>query len=355
MAPAAKRARVEASVDADAARAAQRSFVAGALAEARADYASSAAQKTEQLAKDVRRLLLDAPADAEPGPPSTLLETACCVPRPAHAAHAAVAYAPPAKIFAGGSWLSRTCLRGSEHLDVVAALPDGLIGPKDVANGRYLEKRDVYLRACARALRRGGLDASVSPLQGDDRAPIVIVRAPGARPVRVHAGWAADAATIKKLAPGRNNVRDAAGGADVPTRSYNACLLRDTAHARHVALIHRACSATPAVGDAVVLTKLWLRTNGQLGRRDGGATGFLASVVVVQAAAQLSTSSASSREDAALEIFRAAPGPRGEIALRRRGPARRRRSFRLRPSLGPTGELSRSCVSEPRPRRSRLL
>ncbi|KAJ8602350.1 hypothetical protein CTAYLR_004235 [Chrysophaeum taylorii] len=257
-------------------------------------YDSSWAKGVEELAREVRHVLMGASCIG--GKTFDGVRERVCIARPA--GKVVVPTDPPKSVSVVGSWLLRTCLEGSAALDVAIEVP-GIVA-KDYLNGRYFEKRGAYVAGAARVLREAGIEATLADLDGDARKPIVVARRDGSI---VRVATRVDAATFAsvahKLGPKENCVRGPKGECEPATPRYNDAVLRECCADRHAKMLHGAMVEAPALGDAVVLGKAWLVRTGHAARVDG-FSGFVMSMLVLHA-----HRTTKERRETAIELLRA--------------------------------------------------
>ena len=63
-----------------------------------------------------------------------------------------MAFAPPTKVELAGSYLLRTCAAPQLNVDVSIQLPASILQEKDYLDGRYVDKRLLYLTHLAHLL-----------------------------------------------------------------------------------------------------------------------------------------------------------------------------------------------------------
>ncbi|CAI5480139.1 unnamed protein product [Closterium sp. Yama58-4] len=162
---------------------------------------------------------------------------------------------------AGVGSVTRPCT----HVDVAVEMPQACFREKDVLNHRYFARRALYLATLARHLAACDWVAAVewSTLRDDVCKPILLVipRACKSWPLRLLPCLSPATFPARKLAPSRNNVRQAAsaGGELLATPRYNMGVLEDAAHTAAHHLVSHAMALVPALPHALVLLKVWAR------------------------------------------------------------------------------------------------
>ena len=220
-----------------------------------------------------------------------------------HSSENTLDFQPPASVDIVGSFLLHTLARPNLNVDVSVVMPAACFSRKDTVNHRYHDKRALYLGTLAKAVAASPLFSSVTleAWGGDTAKPVLVCKptAAGASKfvVRIHVGVAPGTFQAHRLAPGFNNVRRAAtglvassdssagagagAGADEPaTPRYNAGVLADMFMQLQLKTFHEALVAAPAVPDALVVLKSWLRCRGD-GALPDAFTGFHLTALVV--------------------------------------------------------------------------
>eukprot|EP00123_Amoebidium_parasiticum_P006098 comp17152_c0_seq1/m.15971 comp17152_c0_seq1/g.15971 ORF comp17152_c0_seq1/g.15971 comp17152_c0_seq1/m.15971 type:complete len:1225 (-) comp17152_c0_seq1:790-4464(-) len=185
-----------------------------------------------------------------------------------------------------GSYLIRTVTRPDFNVDVAVEIPKEVFDHKDHLNYRYHAKRACYLAVLAKALTQDSMFSSVkfAYFQGDPTKPILSVQPQdpeGAHKtkftIRILPVISPDTFKLLRLAPDRNCVRhkhvasvlgladsqpDDDEGEGGPTPHYNNSVLEDTMMTSHLASLHAHMTSCPALVEAVILFKVWLRQRG---------------------------------------------------------------------------------------------
>ncbi|KAG8469327.1 hypothetical protein KFE25_007845 [Diacronema lutheri] len=221
---------------------------------------------------------------------------------------------PPARVVLTGSYLLRTQLLPALNVDLAVELPRGCLREKDHLDGRFADRRQLWLhhlavllshpnaaeaweapasgapdpaaaRGAIRAVARLCARVDVLAWGGDGGWPVLSVapasvdaaRALGGAPlaVRLIPFIALDALPLSRLRPSRCCVRPPAGAGagagegegaarGAPTARYNAQILADAAHVPALEAMHAVFSrdARGSLRDGVLLVKAWARQRG---------------------------------------------------------------------------------------------
>ncbi len=217
-----------------------------------------------------------------------------------------LAFAPPARVDVGGSFVLRTSTRASSTIDLAVTMPSGCFTGRDVKNYAYADKRALYTGALARVLVDSGLCASVevSGAYGDTAKACLYLApaASGGKPLsRALASCrvriipllpSSSGISLNVLAPSWNNVRPFAftgvrapegSGADAaaapPTPRYNSSVAEDLTLLAQLQALGEAFAAVPVAREAVILLKSWARRWGWHTSSDG-ISGHLLTCIV---------------------------------------------------------------------------
>ena len=233
-----------------------------------------------------------------------------------------VAFTPPAKVELAGSYLLRTCAAPGLNVDVTLELPASLLLEKDYLDGRYVDKRLMYLTHLAHLLStssRGGegggsskgkakakagatsasvVSAATPPLfitlphMQSRRWPALQIRlcdlSGGEDGTRAEIeGWSvrllpslpADAFPPAKLRAPRCNLRSL-GTQPSPTHN-NLMRLESGGYGGALQLLHAtyARDVSGSLREATTLLKVWLRQ--RVGGQAASATGFQLSLLLL--------------------------------------------------------------------------
>eukprot|EP00887_Chlorella_sp_A99_P002636 scaffold6.g2636.t1 len=217
-------------------------------------------------------------AEVDPGPVKGLLRNL------RFAAAKPFVFRPPARVRVVGSFALRAAAGPSPCVDVAVEMPAECFDAKDQLNHRYHAKRALYLAHLAGVV--GGLPgvASVAweSFVADPRRPALGVElaaglAPGGLRLRLLPALPRHAFPLHRLAPGRNNLRTAAGTkpADgqepqlAPTPHYNASILQDLMLIEQSEVCKRVAAVVRGFPEAAVLLRIWARQH----HLDAGADG----------------------------------------------------------------------------------
>jgi hypothetical protein len=186
----------------------------------------------------------------------------------------------------------------TENIDIAVKMPRQCFLAKDHLNHKYFDKRTLYAAHVLKLLRRSPMFAHATLGQhlehGDHSRPIVVVTPGGSAQLKFHVriiphpGYEGLAAR-PKLLPSRNCNRllpgDGApaavgrdgkqpqGAAGPATPLYNNRMLQDLLLVRVAAELRAAIVASPVLGKAMVLGKIWLSQRG-LQHGPGGVCAF---------------------------------------------------------------------------------
>jgi U3 small nucleolar RNA-associated protein 22 len=221
----------------------------------------------------------------------------------------AMPWRPPAAVALVGSYLLRTSTAPEFNLDLTVQLPAGMFLQKDFLDGRYADKRSLYLAHLGHLLR-GTAVGECTACTAEDDALVREVRFAALPHQQSHewpvlelvlgaAGAEAEAAASAefggwvvrlipcitretfawgKLRPQRCNLREAG---DLPSAAYNNLLRLESGYGAALSLAHAtfARDGSGALREAAVLLKVWLgrRTRGQA----GSVTGFQLTLVLI--------------------------------------------------------------------------
>lgn len=233
-------------------------------------------------------------------------------------------FAPPEDVLVLGSYLLRTVAKPVLNIDVGIELPKGLVRKeKDVLNHRYGYKRAAYLHLLAKELQKDKRFAEVkwTGFRDDVEKPILTIKpktiagdeyakAKTEFVIRIIPFIPPTAFKLDRLLPNKSNIHEAsadaddetkAGQAEAATPHYNNAIVEDMLYQTHQKLIHEQLQNSPAIVDAILLFKIWLR---QRSMHVGADTmnGFLASMLLLH----LLQLRKVNREMSSYQIFRAA-------------------------------------------------
>ncbi|KAG7397014.1 Nucleolar protein 6 [Phytophthora boehmeriae] len=188
---------------------------------------------------------------------------------------------------------------GTLTVDIAVQMPDECFLPKDFANYRYFDKRNLYLGVLAAELQnRQELFEAVKleAWHGEYEKPVVMMTVNakylatcGLKAtkvcVRVIPVVTPELFKLAKLAPSRNNVRHEPNMTEeemkqCSTPMYNNSILEDMMMRQHTRELHTALKEAPQLSEACVLAKVWLRQRGFHKMMDS-MNGFLASMLLL--------------------------------------------------------------------------
>ncbi|KAJ3332623.1 hypothetical protein HDU93_009011 [Gonapodya sp. JEL0774] len=241
-----------------------------------------------------------------------------------------LAFAPPSRVSIIGSFLLRANIRTktAQNVDMAVEMPKTLFQEKDYLRFRYHHKRAYYLAALADEVHRNRkklpeFEMRLAAPDGDRWRPVLELhfaqnpantqtstsKGKGTKTtsqtadhsvpkdhsssfvLRIHPTIDHTTFPHTRLAPSRDNLRTstttssqpvepaATSPGDHPTPVYNASILRDMLPLAHLNHLHAAIKLCPAMLDAIILGKIWLRQRGVNAERTG-FSGFLWSMLV---------------------------------------------------------------------------
>ncbi|RLN44530.1 hypothetical protein BBJ29_002943 [Phytophthora kernoviae] len=184
-------------------------------------------------------------------------------------------------------------------VDVAVEMPQECFLPKDFANYRYFDKRNLYLGVLAAELQsHEELFESVKleAWHGEYEKPVARLNVnskyltdcglKGTKVcVRVIPVVTPELFKLAKLAPSRNNVRHEPNMTEeemkqCSTPMYNNSILEDMMMRQHTRELHAALKEAPQLSEACILTKVWLRQRG-FHKTTDSMNGFLTSMLLL--------------------------------------------------------------------------
>ncbi|RLN70869.1 hypothetical protein BBJ28_00024439, partial [Nothophytophthora sp. Chile5] len=213
----------------------------------------------------------------------------------------------PSRLDVVGSYILKTAAfarkSSSEYgvltIDVAVEMPASCFLPKDFANYRYVDKRNLYLGVLVAEMQsQPELFSSVSlaALHGEYEKPVALLRAnpsylaehgmKGTKLcIRLLPVVTSELFKLAKLAPSRNNIRHDPNMTEDDMRQcsspqYNNAILEDMMVRHHTRELHAALKETPQFAEACILAKVWLRQRGFHKTLDS-MNGFLACMLLL--------------------------------------------------------------------------
>lgn len=201
-------------------------------------------------------------------------------------------FVPPTTIKMVGSYLLNTCLKKQENINLSLHIPQECLQPKDHLNYRYFHKRVLYLCIIASHLKKKKklfLSVQFSHDMGNPLLPVLIITPKDSSlrhyTIILHTSIPEEFFPFAKLLPNRNNVRpstvttreaeDRNKDADLAaTPLYNSALLLEMgSRERHINDLYICILNCPAITDAILLCKVWLKQRGWI-KSYGDFNGF---------------------------------------------------------------------------------
>jgi len=192
----------------------------------------------------------------------------------------AFAFLPPAAVHVAGSFLLHSHLRGSgisKSVDVLVQIPDSCFHQSDAVSYKYHDKRNAYMLHLAKRLKKTPavaeqVSVSLACVRGDPMRCFIrltrhkVARLPSMDDFDIHIYPVTAEGLFKesRLAVEKNNVRlegedsELANGLPA-TPHYNNAVLEEGRALAHLQLLHGHMNACPAMLDALLLLKVWMR------------------------------------------------------------------------------------------------
>lgn len=216
----------------------------------------------------------------------------------------AFTFAAPSSIHVAGSFLLHSQLRGAgvgKSVDLLVQMPSACFHRSDASSFKYHDKRNAYMLHLARCLKRvpditNHVSVSVSSVRGDptrcylrlSRHKIVKLPAMDDFDIHIYPVIAEDLFKSSRLAVDKNNVRLDGEDSDMSnglpaTPHYNNSVLEDASMVAHLQVLHEQLNGCPAMLDALLLLKVWMRQR-ELDESEDGLNGFLLAVIMTHLA-----------------------------------------------------------------------
>ncbi|TPX30639.1 hypothetical protein SmJEL517_g05826 [Synchytrium microbalum] len=218
---------------------------------------------------------------------STLASEGVSIPFPSPAPPGDIkcsfAFQRPSKVSIIGSYLLKTISKSkhAQSVDMAVQMPDEIFGERDHINHRYFYKRAYYLAVIASELNKQkkglGIELTYQVLDSCRSALVISFSdvsetdTSSSFQIRILPCISPSLFPASRLAPSRNSVRSPTSP---PTPKYNTSILSESSYISHLNYMYTAIQGTPALMDASILVKVWLRQRGL------GDYGFLCSVLM---------------------------------------------------------------------------
>ncbi|TMW64746.1 hypothetical protein Poli38472_011626 [Pythium oligandrum] len=214
----------------------------------------------------------------------------------------------PSRLDIVGSFILKNMAfaRKSQHseygvftVDLAVEIPADCFLPKDLANYRYFDKRNLYLGVLVAELQSHSKlfnKVTVAGFNGDYDRPIGMLYVNPSHLqehqiklskmcIRVIPVITNDIFKLSKLAPSKNNIRHDPNMSEedmkgCSTPLYNNTILEDMMVRQHTRELHAALSESTSFVEACVLTKVWIRQRGFHKALDS-VNGFLGSMLLL--------------------------------------------------------------------------
>lgn len=183
-------------------------------------------------------------------------------------------------------------------VDIAVEMPAECFLPKDIANYRYSDKRNLYLGVLAAEMQSHASvfeKVNLMGFNGEYEKPIAVAYVKASHLaqhkikvakmcIRVIPVITADVFKLSKLAPSRNNIRHDPSMTEeemmqCKTPQYNNSILEDAMIRRHTRELHMRRTESSQFAEACILAKVWLRQRGFHKTMDS-VNGFLVSMLL---------------------------------------------------------------------------
>uniref|UniRef100_K3WBL1 Nucleolar protein 6 n=1 Tax=Globisporangium ultimum (strain ATCC 200006 / CBS 805.95 / DAOM BR144) TaxID=431595 RepID=K3WBL1_GLOUD len=184
-------------------------------------------------------------------------------------------------------------------VDIAIEMPADCFLPKDFANYRYFDKRNLYLGVLVAEMQsRPELFSKVTlaGFNGEYEKPIAMLHVNPAHLselgikgikmcIRLIPVITSDVFKVSKLAPSRNNIRHDPDMTEEEMKQcrtplYNNSILEDMMVRQHTRELHAALTESPQFAEACILAKVWIRQRGFHKTQDS-VNGFLISMLLL--------------------------------------------------------------------------
>lgn len=188
---------------------------------------------------------------------------------------------------------------GTFTVDITVEIPADCFLPKDFANYRYNDKRNLYLGVLLAELQSHSQvfsKVSLVGFNGDYDKPIGVLRVHPSHLeahnvklskmcIRIIPVISSDVFKLSKLAPSRNNIRHDPNMTEEEmtqcrTPLYNNSILEDMMFRQHTRELHTALTESSQFAEACVLAKVWVRQHG-FNKAADSINGFLVSMLLL--------------------------------------------------------------------------
>ncbi|KAI1798486.1 Nrap protein [Ganoderma leucocontextum] len=198
-------------------------------------------------------------------------------PLPTEETNWKVAFEPPSEIVLGGSWATKTAVKGKDstkyQVDVAVAMPSSLLQEKDYLNGRVFQKRAYYLSVIASALADANpaYELVYESTSGDPRYTTLVLSPPVQdigklnAQIRIIPFLPQSPITLQRLSPSRGNIRTSGQDHELEQEStplYNTAFLYMNTPKAHLLSVHALKQDVPGFADALALLRVWANQRG---------------------------------------------------------------------------------------------
>ncbi|KVH92355.1 Nrap protein [Cynara cardunculus var. scolymus] len=278
--------------------------VAELMKEVQLDYSSATAKTIDDAVSSIKECVNKIPEDIK--------VTADLAPkfiRDIGADKVEFKFKRPKSIQIGGSYSFQCAVKPDVNVDLYVRLPKECFHEKDFLNHRYHGKRCLYLCIIKKYLESSSVAKKVewSFFQNEARKPILVVypvvKSAGLPGFAIRLIPTADSLfNVQKLNMERNNLHVLSQGVSQATPVYNNSLLEDMYMENGAEFVRKAFSGWKALGEALILLKVWARQRSSLHTCDS-LNGYLISIIM----AYLASESGKARINTtmtAMQIFR---------------------------------------------------
>jgi len=193
-----------------------------------------------------------------------------------------------------GSFLLNTVCRPDTNVDLAVEIPKKCLTTSDATNSRYEDKRAIYLYLLAQHLQSLDLYRDriyFEAFRGDCHKPLLCIKQSSQRKkktrfvIRIHTVIPEKLFRPGRLLPSWHNLQggdeEEQNTSDVgrPSPFRNNAIVEDLMMVSHLAQLHTTITDCPAMIDAIIMFKVWLRQRDSL--RDHSFNGFLMSMLMI--------------------------------------------------------------------------
>ncbi|KAL7606257.1 hypothetical protein Lser_V15G19682 [Lactuca serriola] len=198
----------------------------------------------------------------------------------------------PTSINVGGSYSIQCIVKPDVNVDLYIRLPKECFHEKDFLNHRYHGKRYLYLCIIKKYLESSSIAQKLewAFFQNEARKPILVVypvvKSTGVPGFSVRLIPTAESHfNVQKLNIERNNLHVLSQGDSEATPVYNNSILEDMFIEHGAEFVSKAFNGWKALGEALVLLKVWARQRSSLHAYDS-LNGYLISILVAYLASE---------------------------------------------------------------------